>query len=338
MIARLLAKNISLPILEMTSVSKELQEGNFSARNTVETGDELDFLAKTINSMADSISSQIATITQVTNELYKKKDSLDLQVREKTVDLQNELKERKKAETELRKRKKKFKSLAENSQDYIVRYDEECRHLYENPAALKLSGLTEKDIIGKTHREAGLDADLSDLWAQKITKVFRTGQPSQSVFEWEDSENEVFLDWRLFPEFDESGKVLTVLSISRDITARKQAEEKIKNSLKEKEMLIQEIHHRVKNNMQLIISMLILQQQYIDETDTNLMEDVISRIRVFGDIHRKLYQQEDISKINFLQHLKENLHDLSIAAGVINILRHPFIINIDYIKFKKQMY
>jgi len=115
--------------------------------------------------------------------------------------------------------------LAENSQDYIMRYDEECRHLYENPAALRVSGLTEEDIIGKTHREAGFDEDLSNDWEEKITHVFKTGESIQTIFDWEGSEGKVYLDWRLFPEFDPSGRVKTVLGISRDITKIKQAEE-----------------------------------------------------------------------------------------------------------------
>lgn len=121
----------------------------------------------------------------------------------------------------------KFKSLAENSQDYIMRYDNDCRHLYANPATLKVSGLTEEEMIGKTHRELGADSKLCDLWESQITEVFKTGQPAKSTFDWEGAKGMVTLDWRLYPEFDENNNVLSVLGISRDITELKKQEEKI---------------------------------------------------------------------------------------------------------------
>ena len=127
----------------------------------------------------------------------------------------------------LKESEEKFRSLAENTQDYIMRYDEDCRHLYENPAALRLIGMTIDDIIGKTHREAGFDEELCDLWEEKITAVFKTGKSSQSIFEWEGPEGKVFLDWRLYPEFDGSSHVNTVLGISHDITDRILMEKKL---------------------------------------------------------------------------------------------------------------
>ncbi|HDP79900.1 MAG TPA: PAS domain S-box protein, partial [Spirochaetes bacterium] len=109
---------------------------------------------------------------------------------------------RQKAVEKLRETEELFRSLAENSQDYIMRYDRQCRHTYMNPAGLKVGGHTEKDIIGKTHREAGFPDELCDLWEKKINRVFETGKPLQHRFEWESVKGPVVLDWRLFPEFD----------------------------------------------------------------------------------------------------------------------------------------
>jgi len=152
--------------------------------------------------------------------------------------------ERKRAELMIRESEEKFRSLAENSQDYIMRYDAECRHLYENPAALQVSGLTQEEIIGKTHREAGFDEELCDLWEEKIGRVFQTGEPSQTVFEWESVGGRVHLDWRLYPEFDEGGNVKTVLGISRDITERVHLEAQNERlaALEERERIGRELH------------------------------------------------------------------------------------------------
>ena len=136
--------------------------------------------------------------------------------------------ELKSAEEKIKESEEYFRSIAENTQDYIMRYDEKCRHLYENPAALRVSDMTAEDIIGKTHREVGFDEELCDFWEEKITEVFKTGKSSQSIFEWEGAEGKVFLDWRLYPEFDKSSHVKTVVPISRDITELKRLEEKLR--------------------------------------------------------------------------------------------------------------
>ncbi|MCP4537618.1 MAG: PAS domain S-box protein [Chloroflexi bacterium] len=217
--------------------------------------------------------------------------------------------ERVRAEESLRESEEKFRSLAENSQDYIMRYDEKCRHVYENPAALRVSGFSEEDIIGKTHREAGFDAELSNLWEEKIIRVFKTGEPAQSIFDWESDQGKVYLDWRLFPEFDASGNVKTVLGVSRDITEIKQAEEQIKASLHEKEALLRELYHRTKNNMVVISSMLALQANHIqDEFTLHILREMENRIKTMALVHQKLYQAQNLSSIDLREYITDLAH------------------------------
>ena len=137
---------------------------------------------------------------------------------------------RKQIEEALRESEEKFRSLAENSQDYILRYDEQGRHLYQNAAGFRVSGFSEEEFIGKTHRELGFDEDLCDQWEDGITRVFKSGEPTGEIFKWESVEGSIFLDLRLYPEFDPDGKVKTVLGVSRDITELKQAEEALRES------------------------------------------------------------------------------------------------------------
>ena len=119
---------------------------------------------------------------------------------------------------------RRFRGLAESSQDYIMLYDREYRHVYENPAALRVSGMSADQIIGKTHREAGFGDKLSEMWEAEIRQVFFSAATTQRLFEWEGAEGKMFLDWRLSPVFGPDGQVELVLGISRDITALKQME------------------------------------------------------------------------------------------------------------------
>ena len=145
-------------------------------------------------------------------------------------ELEKRVKELEQVEDELRESEQKFRSLAENSRDNITRHDREGRYLYANPASLNFVGVTEDNIIGKTRREVGFPPELCDFLDDRTYKVLTSGKPGQEQFEWESKDGKAMLDWRLYPEFDEDGKIRSVLGISRDITEMKKAEEELYNS------------------------------------------------------------------------------------------------------------
>ncbi len=134
------------------------------------------------------------------------------------------------SEREVERSEELFRSLSESSTDYIMVYDREKRHIYANKAALEVSGTTWNGFVGKTHREMGFDADLCELWEDKIQKVFDTGESQSAIFGWESRNGKVTLDWRVTPIFSKDGTVSKVLGISRDISAYKQVEDELKSS------------------------------------------------------------------------------------------------------------
>jgi PAS domain S-box-containing protein len=91
-----------------------------------------------------------------------------------------------------------------------------------------------------------------------------------------------------------------------DVTERKLAEQKISQSLEEKELLLKEIHHRVKNNLQVVSSLLKLQAgNAADENIQNILIDSQNRVRSMALVHQKLYQSRDLSQINFPEYLRQ---------------------------------
>ena len=109
------------------------------------------------------------------------------------------------------------------------------------------------------------------------------------------------------------------------ITERKHAEEQIKKSLKEKEILLQEIHHRVKNNMQVIPSLLDLLSQYVkDKESLEMFKEIRDRILSMASVHEKLYQAEDLAKIDFDGYIRgitqQLLRTYGIDPGVVRLI------------------
>ncbi len=103
-----------------------------------------------------------------------------------------------------------------------------------------------------------------------------------------------------------NGKTIAIFGIYVDITDRKKAEEQVKKSLKEKEVLLAEIHHRVKNNLAVITGLLELQTYNTDSKDaTEVLKASQMRINSIALIHEKLYQNEDLSQISFDRYLEE---------------------------------
>ncbi|MFB2937003.1 PAS domain S-box protein [Aerosakkonemataceae cyanobacterium BLCC-F154] len=110
-----------------------------------------------------------------------------------------------------------------------------------------------------------------------------------------------------------------VLIIVRDITERKEAEEKIHISLKEKEVLLKEIHHRVKNNLHVIASLLHLQAHSINDPNLlGIFHDSQNRIHTMALIHEQLYQSENLGKVNLGKYIKRLINNLCTSFNSSN--------------------
>jgi PAS domain S-box-containing protein len=115
---------------------------------------------------------------------------------------------------------------------------------------------------------------------------------------------------------DGTGRIIRSLGMVLDVTERKQGEERIKTSLGEKEVLLKEIHHRVKNNMQVISSLVSLQAEGSeDEAVRGLLRDVTDRVRSMALVHEKLYQSSDLARVDFAEYARSLLSYLWRAHG-----------------------
>ncbi len=108
------------------------------------------------------------------------------------------------------------------------------------------------------------------------------------------------------PLYDEKGMLVGAVESIRDITDRKIAEDNVRHTLEEKDVLLQEIHHRVKNNLQVVSALIELQLQYMkDKNSINTLRDSQNRIRTMALIHETLYRSHDLSKVEFHAYIRK---------------------------------
>ena len=127
-----------------------------------------------------------------------------------------------------------------------------------------------------------------------------------------------------------------VISMAMDVTERKKAESQLKASLGEKEVLLKEIHHRVKNNLQIISSLLNLQAGYLQDNQAiELFQVSQSRIESMALIHEKLYQSKDLAQINlaeYIQDLVDSLfcsYEVRLKAIAVKLNIDDILVNLD---------
>lgn len=117
---------------------------------------------------------------------------------------------------------------------------------------------------------------------------------------------------------DEENKIRICRTTITDVTTRKQVEEQLKFSLRDKEILLQEIHHRTKNNMQVISSLLTLQAAHSSNKNIEeILEETRRRIHAMALVHQKLYLSKDLSRINLREYIFELVNYLKQSYNII---------------------
>jgi len=250
----------------------------------------------------------------------------------RVVGIAEDISGRKLAEKAIRESEERFRQLAENIQDcfWLVSADF-TDLLYLSPAY--------EQIWGRSREELYADPLKWMEWVHP-EDIYLLQEAMGRVLQGESTSTEyrIFLPdgtirWvcdRAFPIYDyESGKIYRIAGICEDISDRKFTESRIQAALREKEVLLKEIHHRVKNNMQVVSSLLQLQAQYIeDEPTLALFEESQTRIHSMALIHEQLYQSENLARIDLPSYVEDLVANLCQSFGCGNT-SIQFNLNVD---------
>ena len=154
----------------------------------------------------------------------------------------------------------------------------------------KIADINVYNAIGK---------EIDEAIKEKHSRIFESNVTTHHL-------KNIWISSTLTPIYSEFGNLKKLVLVDTDITSGKLLQKQIEESLKEKDVLLKEIHHRVKNNLQIIISLLNLQSGYIkDPTTLKAVQDGQNRVRSMALVHEKFYQAEELSEIDFGEYVQK---------------------------------
>jgi PAS domain S-box-containing protein len=224
----------------------------------------------------------------------------------------HDITERRKAEERLKASEEKFRSLFEGGPDPSFVLNRDGEFVDVNEKLVEISGYDKEEILGKKFPKAEF---LTEESKQKTAENFDKRMQGEIIAPYEITVKTKGGEY-IFAELNikqliKEGKIVGAIGTARNITDRKRYEEKIQASLTEKEALLREIHHRVKNNLQIISS--LLNMQAMKAADESVVESLLesrSRIHTMSIIHSQLYQSENLELVDM---------DITIR-GLVNFL------------------
>ena len=210
-----------------------------------------------------------------------------------------------------------FKSIVERSHEAISVTDAEGRFLYVNAAHEQLFGRSMDDARQLKHLDC-LAPGTHETRNRQLVLALARGESWTGVADAIDSAGRIFPMWlRADCVRSLTGARQFGFGLMHEVTEERRTEERLLATLREKETLLREIHHRVKNNMQVISSMLDLQRQHTADPDMKAAFLVAEeRVKAMGLLHEKLYRAVDVSNIDFADYLRALAAESMAAHGV----------------------
>ena len=223
----------------------------------------------------------------------------------------------KKAEEELRLSEERHRAIYDQAYIGISRIAKMGRFLLVNERLCDMLGYDADELYKKTFYELGVQEEVEESlvdWDQLLSGKIKNFSREQTYVRKDGELLSANVTVSLVRDSNDSPNYF--VAVFEDITERKEHERQLEDSIKEKEVLLKEVHHRVKNNMQVISSILNLQSSYIDdETALSILRESQDRIKSMSFVHESLYQSNTLSEVNFSEYIRNIAGNLFHSYG-----------------------
>ena len=223
----------------------------------------------------------------------------------------------KKAEEELRLSEERHRAIYDQAYIGIARIAKMGRFLLVNERLCSMLDYTAEELYKKTFYELGVQEEVEESlvdWDQLLSGKIKNFSREQSYIRKDGNRLSANVTVSLVRDSNDNPNYF--VAVFEDITERKEYESQLEESIKEKEVLLKEVHHRVKNNMQVISSILNLQSSYIDdETALSILRESQDRIKSMSFVHESLYQSNTLSEVNFSEYIENIARNLFHSYG-----------------------
>jgi PAS domain S-box-containing protein len=278
--------------------AQKVAQGDLEQRVGVTARDDAGELGEAFNLMLDRLG-------EYRNELADANRDLEVRVGRRTKDLADEVEEHRKTEESLRLSEQRTRQVIDLVPHFIFAKDISGRFILANAAIAHAHGLTVDAMLGKRETDIA-SPDEVERFEHDDSEVIKTGNQKiihEETFTRADGKRRILQTVKIPFAFSESN-ITAVLGVSIDITDLKEYQEMLQASLREKEVMLKEIHHRVKNNLQVISSLLSLQSVNIMDPDfKEMMLESQNRIRSMALVHERLYRSGTLASIDFSDYL-----------------------------------
>lgn len=213
-----------------------------------------------------------------------------------------------KKEETLEQAESKYRTVADFTYDWEFWQGLQGEFLYVSPSCKRITGREASEFLANPLLfEDIIHPDDLPLWKDHRHDSEEDMQVSSIVFRVLHTDGSIrFVEHACLPVHDASGMFLGIRGSNRDVTERKRAEDALRSSLAEKETLLREVHHRVKNNLAVVLALVDVQQKAVgDSSVRKALNDLGLRINAMALVHELLYKSKDLSKIDFQNYIHE---------------------------------